>query len=321
MAGSRLALALRRGLELPVGRLAVFEPFAGYDLAGLSGAEVICRHFPVAQHFERAGMPTVREESGRYAAALVVLPRAKAEARDLIARAAAVCDGLVIVDGHKQDGVASIHADIRKRVPLLGDLSKAHGRIFWFEPGDFADWRGAGQAFDGFRTAPGVFSADAPDPGSVALVQALPELSGRVLDLGAGWGFLARHALQNARVSAVDLVEADHVALTCARDNVPDARAQLHWADAVNFTANPYDYVISNPPFHAGRAGVPELGRVFIATAARLLKPGGEFWMVANRHLPYEADLERRFGRVDEMPGTPAFKIFRATGARKQRRG
>jgi 16S rRNA (guanine1207-N2)-methyltransferase len=74
-----------------------------------------------------------------------------------------------------------------------------------------------------------------------------------------------------------------------------------------------YDMVVSNPPFHTTRDGNPDLGRGFIATAARILKPRGQLLMVANRHLPYEAELDAKFGLVEELPGSGAFKIIRAS--------
>ena len=67
-----------------------------------------------------------------------------------------------------------------------------------------------------------------------------------------------------------------------------------------------------NPPFHAGRRADPEIGRAFIAAAARMLKPAGTLWLVANRHLPYEISLKDRFRDVAEIAGTSKFKVLQA---------
>ncbi len=65
-----------------------------------------------------------------------------------------------------------------------------------------------------------------------------------------------------------------------------------------------------NPPFHGqGRAERPDIGRRFIAVAAQALKPGGRLWLVANRHLPYEAELEARFGKVRTVAQQGGFKV------------
>jgi 16S rRNA (guanine1207-N2)-methyltransferase len=167
-------------------------------------------------------------------------------------------------------------------------------------------------------TAVGLFSADGADPASVALATALPrQLSGRVADLGAGWGYLSRAVLAHPGVTELHLVEADHTALGLARDALgQDPRARFHWADATTFaTVTGLDAVVSNPPFHRGRAADPGLGRAFIAAAARLLAPSGTLYLVANRHLPYEAALSAAFAEVaDLVPGTdtPAYKLYRA---------
>ena len=51
--------------------------------------------------------------------------------------------------------------------------------------------------------------------------------------------------------------------------------------------------------------------------AASLLTGAGRLWMVANRHLPYEAALAEHFGDVAEIGGDNRFKIISATGARR----
>jgi 16S rRNA (guanine1207-N2)-methyltransferase len=74
--------------------------------------------------------------------------------------------------------------------------------------------------------------------------------------------------------------------------------------------------VVSNPPFHQGRADLPELGRAFIDTAAQALLPHGRLWLVANRHLPYEATLAARFNEVNTVVMQDGFKVIEARGVR-----
>ena len=80
----------------------------------------------------------------------------------------------------------------------------------------------------------------------------------------------------------------------------------------MQFEADPDVGIGMNPPFHTGRASDPSLGRAFIASAARLLKPAGKLWMVANRHLPYESALTDHFRNVDTIGGNGAFKVIHA---------
>lgn len=231
-------------------------------------------------------------------------------------------NGPILVDGGKTDGIESLLSAVKKRVAVGPAISKAHGKIFRIEGGDFADWRTPAATNDaGFLTAPGVFSADKIDPGSLLLAQALPaELSGTAADLGAGWGYLAGEALKRAGLTALHLVEADHAALDCARHNVADERAHFHWADATSWDSRaPLDHVFCNPPFHVTRKADPALGQAFLAAAARVLGPRGRLWLVANRHLPYEAPLSDLFGQVTELAGTPAFKVILADRPKRSR--
>ncbi|MDA5557213.1 class I SAM-dependent methyltransferase [Shimia sp. MMG029] len=326
MSHSRLSLAVdEHGLALPVeGLIAVFAPRVGYDLSALprDRSAIIQPLKPDHDAFAQVGYSAEVVEEGSYAAALVVLPRAKALARDLIARACAVAP-LVIVDGQKTDGVDSLYKECRKRADMLGAFTKAHGRLFWFEGGDFADWK-AGAATEiagGYTTRPGVFSADAVDPASAMLVEALPAKLGRVVaDLGAGWGYLSSHIVNRDGVEVLHLVEADHTALDCAKTNVIDPRAQFHWADATNFKpGHRVDTVVMNPPFHTGRKAKPDLGKSFIQAAAKMLAPSGQLWMVANRHLPYEATLREAFKEVEDVAGDTRFKVLKAQGPSRTR--
>jgi 16S rRNA (guanine1207-N2)-methyltransferase len=327
MTSPRLIHALDAGaVTLPDGRIAVFSPAAGTDLSGLGRdrVQVVTSFRPDHDFFAAQGYDCVRQPSSRFDAALVFVPRARDRARGLIAAAATlVSGGLLMIEGARTDGIDSILKDLRDRVQLDGGLSKAHGRILWLTGlVSFPDWRAASAPRDigGWITVPGSFSSDAPDAGSSTLLAELPPLRGRVADLGAGWGYLSRSVLAGSReVTELHLIEADAEALDCARANVTDPRAAFHWADATRpLPGAPFDVVVTNPPFHTGRAPDPALGRAFIAAAARALTPQGTLWLVANRHLPYEAALTEAFVDVEARTGTPAFKITRASRPRRR---
>lgn len=317
MAPSRLSHALAEA-ELPAdGRIAVFAPTPETDLSALPRDRVQIISRDAAMHAALAQFDCRTMPEGPLVAAIVITPRAKAEARALIADAVKACpDGTVLVDGQKTDGVDSLFKACRSRVDIIGQMTKAHGRAFWFASAPaFADWHAEPREVDGFRTLPGVFSADGIDPASALLAAEVPAKPGKlVADLGAGWGYLAARALENTMIEELHLVESDAGALDCARHNVTDPRARFHWADVTRWQpSQAFDTVISNPPFHQGRKAVPELGQAFIATARRILRPGGSFVMVANRHLPYEATLAAGFGKVEEIAGDRRFKILKAT--------
>ena len=328
MSNPRLSLAVTSGdIVLPDdGQIALIRPRADLSMDGLplDRLHVVQGFLPDYEAFKARGLSVDVTLTGRYVACVVHVPRAKAEARALIAAACAATDGLVIVDGQKTDGIDSLLRDLRKRGDVGLVFSKAHGKLIALQGGDFSDWadRGAQTVADGFVTRLGVFSADGPDKGSAALVAALPPLKGAVADLGAGWGYLSRAILNSPSVNSLHLVEAEHAALECARENIHDPRAAFHWADATRWTPPvKLDAVVTNPPFHTARAADPALGRAFLASAAGMLAPAGQLWLVANRHLPYEKALTGLFREVEEMAGDRSFKILRAMRPLGQMKG
>lgn len=290
-------------------------PPADYDIPlGPDRAVILQTMKPEADAWADRGYKVVQDMPADCTHGLVVVPRSRTLAQGLISAAASL-PGTCAVDGQKTDGTDSLFKEIRQRLGTLPTLTRDHGRLFWFdtEAATFADWQLPAPAPgpDGFHTAAGAFSEGKIDPGSALLAAALPaKLPGHVIDLGAGWGYLSRAILDRSGVTRLDVVEAEARALDCARLNLPDDRATFHWADALTFRPEgKAGAVVMNPPFHQGRKGDPDLGRAFIAAAAGMLAPSGRLWCVANRHLPYEAELQKWFGQVEELPGSSAFKL------------
>jgi 16S rRNA (guanine1207-N2)-methyltransferase len=330
MSTSRLSRAVESGaLTLPsAGTIAVYRPPAGMDLSAFPGCRLHVVHgfAPDHAYWAALGHAVSVAPPDDAAGAIVVLPRAKPLGRSLVAQALAH-GGPVVVDGQKTDGIDPLIKELRARVAVSEPVSKAHGKCAMISgsPSALADWLlpEIVRTDSGWTTAPGAFSADGPDPGSVALGRALPEkLGGRVADLGAGWGYLAFQALERRGLTEIALVEAEHAALEAARANVRDDRAHFHWADATRWEGRaPFDHVVCNPPFHTSRQADPVLGAAFIAAAARILKPSGTLWFVANRHLPYERAIERHFAEARPLGEEAGYKMLAASRPRSARPG
>lgn len=339
MRSSRISQALFGDvLALPAnGVVAVIGPSARDDFSALprDRVEIVQGFRPDHDHFAAQGYAVRPEIGGPYAAAVICLPRARAEGEAMIAAAAAAVapGGPILIDGQKTDGIDTMLRSCRARAPIIaGPIAQAHGKIFALraDAAAFADWAAAPSVTDeGFHTAPGVFSADGPDPGSVLLAAHLPEgIAGRLADLGAGWGFLSTAILTHPRVTECHLVEASHAALDCARMNVTDPRARFHWADATAMAASlpaadRFDWVITNPPFHGpsmgGRGADPQIGIRFIRAAARMLRASGTCLIVANRHLPYERAMIETFAQVETVVDEAGYKILCAARPRDAR--
>ena len=166
----------------------------------------------------------------------------------------------------------------------------------------------------GLWSQPGVFSWDRPDPGSARLLEALPALHGAGADLGCGIGLLARGVLASPKVTALTCADLDGRAIACAEHNLDDPRVTLVWADLrrpLEGLAD-LDFVVMNPPFHDGGTEDKALGVAFIGAASRMLGKRGVCWLVANRHLPYEAALASAFAAVTVHGDAGGYKIFEA---------
>jgi 16S rRNA (guanine1207-N2)-methyltransferase len=294
---------------------------------------------PFADALARSGL-TLGEAAAdaRFKLVLVLPPRQREEARALFARAALHAEGgVVLACVPNAEGAKSAQADLQALLGSVSHLSKHKCRVFWGSSLAASHDRALLDAWlqldqpqpnaAGYFSRPGLFAWDRVDAASALLAAHLPEdLHGDVADFGAGYGFLATQIIARCpRITALDLYEAEARALEPAKLNVERAlRAHgrelpfaVHWHDVTVGVERRYDAIVSNPPFHQGRADLPELGRAFIARAANALVPDGRLWLVANRHLPYEATLATHFQNVRTVITQDGFKVIEAAGVRR----
>lgn len=166
----------------------------------------------------------------------------------------------------------------------------------------------------GVWSQPGVFSWDRVDPGTAQLLALLPPLAGRGADLGCGLGLLAARVLASPAVTELTCVDVDRRAVDCARHNLDDPRVRVLWSDVRRLDPAPadLDFVVMNPPFHDGGKEDRDLGVAFVRTAASMLRKGGACWLVANRHLPYEAALSEAFAAATVRGDAGGYKVIEA---------
>ena len=327
-------------LAWPEGPVLFLRAREGAAMRQFPLAQLVCEqsYKPFADELARGGLQVVADasESGvRYAVVLVLPPRQREEARALFARALSLCapGGVVVASITNNEGAKSGESDLKQLAGLGGSLTKNHCRVFWSKPLHGAhdavlleQWNrlDAPRSILGgrFTSRPGVFAWDRIDPASALLVEHLPaNLAGKGADLGAGYGYLSAEILsRNTQVTALDLYEAEARALALARQNLSAFEAQAtlayRWHDVTAGVPEQYDFIVSNPPFHTqSRADRPDVGRRFIAVAAESLKPGGRLYLVANRHLPYEAVLNSSFGEVRVLGDRDGFKVIEAIKA------
>jgi 16S rRNA (guanine1207-N2)-methyltransferase len=296
---------------------------------------------PFADELAEYSVCATEPASGQsFSLVFVLPPRQREEARALLARAVrqATPGGIVIACQSNNEGARSGQSDLERLAGPLQSLSKHKCRVYWTSPlGDeidralLDDWAALDAPrpiADGrYLSRPGLFAWDRIDAASALLAQHLPStLAGRAADLGAGYGYLACELLSRCPgITAVDLYEAEQRALEPARINLDktvhgiarEVAIDVIWHDVTRGLPRRYDTIVSNPPFHQGRADQPELGQAFINTAANALTDAGVLWLVANRHLPYETLLGARFNATRKVVEKDGFKVIEAKGVRR----
>jgi len=322
--------------ELPQNASLLFlRARAGRALAALSGFDLLCEQSfaPDRDALQKAGLTVEAEVRTDNHDAVLVLPgRQRQEARAQLARAVtrARAGGLVVTCAPNTEGAKTLEKDLGDLLGGVDKLTKNKCRVVWgtvhperLDEKLLTDWLAldaAREILDGsWISRPGIFAWDRIDPASQLLADHLPDtLKGRGADLGAGFGFLSRTILEKApKVTGIDLYEAEKRALDLAEQNLGAFRGKRQmngiWSDVTRGVEGPYDFIVSNPPFHqAGRADRTDVGQGFIRAAAGGLRPGGELFLVANRHLPYEQTLSAVFADVKQLADEGGYKVIRA---------
>lgn len=198
--------------------------------------------------------------------------------------------------------------------PILGSA--------WLDPNCFHRSELQWQADDGAAnsltqfTRPGVFSWEHVDEATDLLANIMEIRSGEsVLDLGCGSGGLGTVAAlrSGARVTMVD---SDADAVRCARQTALHAGAEEVSVMASDITSSlgnrKFEVVVTNPPFHLGKATDLQVPAAFIEDAHEALVSGGRLILVANRTLPYERLISERFGECFCIHDGRRFKILGA---------
>ena len=72
------------------------------------------------------------------------------------------------------------------------------------------------------------------------------------------------------------------------------------------------DLVLNNPPFHSHQATTDTTAWRMFTGARRALRPGGELWVIGNRHLGYHVKLRKAFGNSQLVASDPKFVVLKA---------
>jgi 16S rRNA (guanine1207-N2)-methyltransferase len=163
----------------------------------------------------------------------------------------------------------------------------------------------------------GAFAGAALDIGTRFLLTFLPEMkpdAATAIDLGSGAGVLAASlalARPDLHVVAVDQSIAA-VASTRETSDANGVGARVETAREDALAGRPTasaDLIVCNPPFHSGATVHAGVALRMLADARRVLKPGGELWVVFNTHLGYRDYLNRTVGPTRQAGRNSKFTV------------
>jgi len=165
------------------------------------------------------------------------------------------------------------------------------------------------------HTDRGMFSYRRIDPGTRLLAtHFLPDGPGRVADLGAGYGALGLMLAARFPDLLIVMVEINQRAARLCRVNAVrnGLQAQVLVGDGLEaLGSGSLDAIVTNPPVRAGHHVIYR----WMEQAARVLRPGGTFWMVVRTRqgaASLARALEARVGPVELVERGGGYRVFRA---------
>ncbi len=239
-------------------------------------------------------------------------------ARDLAAAGHLLAvDGLVEVVIHEAKAVRAIgriamdwyrEVDSHKgrpprlvcRTPKVGELPDVF-TIF-----DFVDPK-SGRTVR-FQSRKGLFSHNRVDPGTLLLLETLPDMSGQnVLDVGCGYGAIG--VILADRGANVTMIDIDARAVSLASHNLETNKlaGNVFLRDGADIIAErSFDAIVANPPTHVGSETLRCMARAIL----KELTPEGCCYLVFREHLNYEK-LLLEYAHVSRAAIDRGYKIIR----------
>jgi 23S rRNA (guanine1835-N2)-methyltransferase len=165
-----------------------------------------------------------------------------------------------------------------------------------------------------------VFSRDSLDIGTRFFLQHLPIRQGAcdVIDLGCGNGLVGLIAAKRSPAATLHFIDESFMAVASAKDNFRRAfgvqrEATFCVGDGLmEVESESADLILCNPPFHQQNTVGDQIALSLFKQSRRVLRKGGELWVIGNRHLDYPSYLARLFGANSVVASNPKFIIVKA---------
>lgn len=166
-----------------------------------------------------------------------------------------------------------------------------------------------------------VFSRDSLDIGTRFFLQHLPDRPDvrDIIDLGCGNGLVGLIAAERNPAATVHFVDESFMAVASAKENFHCAfggerDSVFHVGDGLmDIGSASADLILCNPPFHQQNTIGDHIAVAMFKESRRVLRNGGELWVIGNRHLDYHIRLKRLFGKLSTVATNSKFVILKAS--------
>lgn len=258
---------------------------------------------------------------------LLYWPKAKAEAQMLLHMSLATLgnETEVVVVGENRSGVKSIEKMFAAYGPINKYDSARRCSFYWGicqQAPDAFDLQSQFKTYHvelngvaiTVKSLPGVFSHGEFDHGSQLLLNNLPELTGKVLDFGCGAGIIGAYmGLKNPTIK-LNLCDINAFAIESSKQTLAanGLSGDVFASDVYSDISNDFDFIVSNPPFHAGLDTSYSATETLLSDAPKHLNKQGQLWIVANSFLKYPPIIEQQFGHCETVAKNRKFAIYHA---------
>ena len=293
----------------------------------LSAAAASSQHAQISYSHQLTG------EHPAFDALLLLLPKAKAETQYLLANLLPhlKTGGEIFLAGDNRGGINGAdkllapYCEQSQKIDSARRCSLVHGQlqhpVTAFE---LDTWLQRYPLVLGHQqltvlALPGVFSADGLDEGTQLLLEHLPPLHGRVLDVGCGAGVIGSALAMLRPELEIEMCDINALALESARRTLAanGLQARVYPSDMLSDVAGSLQHIVTNPPFHAGLKTLYGPSEQLILEAPQKLAAGGSLLLVANAFLKYQPFLQRAFKQTQSIAENKKFRLYHSFGPTK----
>ncbi|MFA0084185.1 16S rRNA (guanine(1207)-N(2))-methyltransferase RsmC [Vibrio sp. 10N.261.51.F12] len=259
---------------------------------------------------------------------LMYWPKAKAEAQMLLEMSLAALgeNTEIVVVGENRSGVKSVEKLFADYGVIKKYDSARRCSFYWGQchsaptSFDLQSWfKSYPVELDGQRlvvkSLPGVFSHGEFDIGSQLLLKNLPSLHGKVLDFGCGAGVLGAFMALRYPSITLHMCDINAFAIESSKQTLlaNGLEGNVLASDVYSDLPQDFQFIISNPPFHAGLDTSYSATEQLLSDAPKHLQRAGQMVIVANSFLKYPPIIERQFGHCETLEKNRQFTIYHAT--------